>query len=302
MKTDVFVARQPILDQRQEVTAYELLYRAGGEIAVNELDPTVATSSVIVHALHTIGLGRLVGRHKAFIKFERGMLVKGVATLLPPRKVVIEVLRGTAEDEEVVAACTDLKNKGYELALDGFTGELHCPRLVELASILRVDFQSTTPAIAERLAERYGRRGMRMLAKKVETPEQFTSARDMGYELFQGYFFAKPRIVAGSEIPEFKLNHLRVLEAVNQPLIEFDRLSEVMRFEPAMVHKLLSYVNSASHGLRREIESIQHALALLGEREVRKWVSLVVVAGLAAGKPRQLVVNSVVRGRFCEQL
>ncbi|MCP5112348.1 MAG: HDOD domain-containing protein, partial [bacterium] len=83
---------------------------------------------------------------------------------------------------------------------------------------------------------------------------------------------------------------------------EFDRLSEVMRFEPAMVHKLFRYVNSASHGLRREIESIQHALSLLGEREVRKWVSLVVVAGWAASKPRQLVVNSVVRGRFCEQL
>ena len=300
--TNVFVARQPILDRAKQIKGYELLYRAAGQTAFNEIDPTLATSSVIANSLHTIGLGRLVGQNRAFINFERRMLVNGFATLLPPKAVVIEVLRGLGEDDEMVLACQGLKKQGFQIALDDFAGELRFERMVDLADILKVDFQKTTEPVRERFAEVYGRRGLRMLAQKVETPEEFASAREMGYELFQGYFFAKPQIVAGKEISGFKLNYLRVLSEVNKPDLKFERLGEVMQFEPALIHKLLRYVNSACFGLRREIGSVRHALTLLGEHEVRKWVSLVVLAGMAANKPTHLVVNSVVRGRFCEQL
>lgn len=299
---EVLVARQPIFDRRQHVVAYELLYRSSRENRFQGEDSAKATSGVVANALLSFGLDRLIDEHRAFINFDAATLSDGLAMALPPERAVIEILETVEETEELLRHCAALKAKGYQLALDDFVGERGYERLLDLADIIKVDFRLADPADWGSIASRFAPRGIRMLAEKVETHEEFEQAREHGYELFQGYFFSRPNIVASKEIPGSKLHHLRVLGEIHRPELDFDRIEGILKSDPAMVHKLLRYVNSVSFGLRSEIESVRHALALLGEAEVRKWASLVTLTGLAIDKPQELVVDSVVRGRVCEQL
>lgn len=299
---EVFVGRQPILNVRKEVVAYELLYRSSRENRFDAAGSSSASSNVIANALLTFGLDRLVGNRRAFINSDSALLTDGFVTMLPRNRVVIEILESVVETDELVRACRDLKDKGYTLALDDFVCETGHERLLELADILKVDFRATDRQSQERLAGAYRARGITMLAEKVETPEEFDLSLQAGYQLFQGYFFSRPRIVTSHEIPGFKLNYLRILEETNRPDLDFDRLEEILKPEPSMVHRLLRYVNSAAFGLHGEVRSIRHALALLGEQEIRRWAVLAAFAGLAEDKPRELIVAAVVRGRVCERL
>lgn len=296
----VYVARQPILNRDQGLFGYELLYRSSLKNAFDGIDPTQATSQLISNSYLTIGVDRLVANNRAFINFDREMLVKGYAAMLPERSVVVEILESVQPDPEVIQACRDLKSRGYQLALDDFVCEAGYEPLVELADIIKVDFRMTSEPTQAEFSSLYGGRGIKMLAEKVETQEEFLRALEMGYDYFQGYFFSKPTIIIGRQVPGFKLNYLRIIKEINNPQLNFDRIEEIIKYEASLVHKLLRYINSASFGLRRQINSIRHALSLLGERELRKWVALAALTGLAGDKPQQLVVNAVIRGRFCE--
>ena len=297
---EVYVARQPILTEKQKLFGYELLYRSGQGNAYDGTDPSEATSRVIANSYLTIGMERLTGDRLAFINFDRDMLVGGGLGLLPEKPLVVEVLEGTTPDQEVVAACRDLKQSGHLIALDDVVSDTGLESFTEVADIIKVDFQQATADAQEQLARRYGKLGIKMLAEKVETHADFKAALEMGYTLFQGYFFSRPRIVAARDVPAVRRNYVRVLQEISHPELDFARIEEVIKSDLQLVHRLLRYVNSAGFGLRGEIRSIIHAIALLGETELRKWVSLVVLCGLAHDKPPQLILNSVVRSRFCE--
>ncbi|MCP5112347.1 MAG: HDOD domain-containing protein [bacterium] len=302
LPNDIFVARQPIFDGRKEVYAYELLYRTSKENKFPDVESSVATNRIITSTMLSFGLERLVAGRPAFINFDRETLVNGSAALLPPGEVVVEILEDVVPDEEVLRACRELREQGFVLALDDCISEKMDEGLLELAGIIKVDFRGASPAGWRTMANAFKRPGVKLLAEKVETNEEFSEALEMGYELFQGFFFSKPVVVAGKDVPGFKLNYLRVLQALSQAEIDFDAVGEIVKHEPSLVHKLLRYVNSARIGVRAEIHSIRHALTLLGEREIRKWFSLVALGGLAGDKPAQLMINSIVRGRTCELL
>ncbi|HOL71404.1 MAG TPA: HDOD domain-containing protein [Bryobacteraceae bacterium] len=297
---DVFVARQAIFDRRLEVFGYELLFRSCRNNAYDGVDGDLASSQVISSSFYSIGIENILGGKRAFINFPRKLLVEDCASLLPREVAVIEILEGVEGDEEVLEACAALRRRGYLLALDDFADGKKASPLTQLADIIKVDFRVTEPAKQEELVRRYGRRGIRMLAEKVETQAEFERARKMGYSYFQGYFFARPMIVHGREIPGFKLNYLRILREVHQPELDYKRLEELLKPEVSLTYKLLRYVNSAVFGFNRRIESIKEALVLVGENEIRKWVSVVVLPQMAGNKPGELVVTAAVRARFCE--
>ena len=152
------------------------------------------------------------------------------------------------------------------------------------------------------LVEKLSSRGIKMVAEKVETRSELQQASEMRYTYFQGYFFSKPEIVVAQDIPGYKLNYLRVLQAVNQPEINLVELENIIKLEASLTYKLLRYLNSAFFGFRTEIRSIHHALALLGEEELKKWASLIAMAAMGADKPPELVVSVIVRAVFCESL
>ncbi len=297
-----FVARQPIFDPHQKVYAYELLFRSGMDNFFDASDPDQASTSVIVDSLLLMGMAKLTGGDRAFINCTRNVLIKGYAALLPKDKVVVEILESVEPDDEVVGACLRLKRAGFMLALDDFIYEERLEPLLPLIDFVKVDFRETTERDRKALVEKLSPRGIKMVAEKVETRSELQQASEMGYTYFQGYFFSKPEIVVAQDIPGYKLNYLRVLQAVNQPEINLVELENIIKLEASLTYKLLRYLNSAFFGFRTEIRSIHHALALLGEEELKKWASLIAMAAMGADKPPELVVSVIVRAVFCESL
>ena len=249
-----------------------------------------------------LGMETLTEGRVAFINCTREVLVRGHASVLPKGKVVLEILEDVAPDEAVMGACKALKAAGYVIALDDFDGYDEVEPLINLADIIKVDFRATTAKQQQLLVERYAPTGVRLLAEKVETRQEFLQAKEMGYTHIQGHFFARPEIITTQDIPGFKLNYLRILRAIHQPDLDLKDIEPTIRCDLSLCFKLLRYLNSALFGFREEIRSIRHALGLLGDEQFRKWASVVLTSGMAQDKAPELVVNSLVRARFCELL
>jgi c-di-GMP-related signal transduction protein len=298
---DVFVARQAIFDRAMEVQAYELLFRS--DKARNEFDGTEsasATTQVIANSLLSIGLDKILGGKKAFVNFDRTLLLGGLHEILPPETLAIEILETVEPDGEVLGACQRLKGLGYTIALDDF---VNCPQLeplVDVASVIKVDLMATPRREQEHILHKYGSRGIAMLAEKVETREEFEWASRAGYVLFQGYFFAKPVIVTGHQIPAAKVTCIRLLSELQNEELDLARLKTLISEDVSLSYKLLRYVNSCLFALRSDIHSIAAALTALGEIEIRRWIALAALPALAKDKPGELVMQSLVRARFCE--
>ncbi len=298
----VYLARQPIFDSRRRVVAYELLFRSGPDNFFDFADQDVATSRVIDGSLTAFGLDSLVGTKKAFINITRRVLVEELYAVLPADQAVLELLEKIDPDPDVVGACRDLKRAGYTLALDDFVFEEQFVPLVGIADIIKIDFMATDRATSRSLVDRCKKNDLQFLAEKVETTEDFDEGRELGCTMFQGYFFCKPEMVTGRAVPAFKLNYLRFLNEVHRPDLQVDQLESIIRQEVSLSVKLLRYLNSAWFGWRYEVPSIRQGILLLGERPIRKWASLVALAGMGDDKPAELVVTALIRARFAELL
>ena len=270
----VFVARQPILDRSRRTRAYELLYRSGPDSGYDAPDPDRATLQVIDTSFHVVGLEALTGRRRAFVNFTRDTLLEGYATSLPRECLVVEVLENVAPDAEVLTACRGLKAAGYPVALDDVITPDLPGVLVDLADIVKVDFRLTDRATRGQIARAFRGRGIRLLAEKVETEVEFRQAHADGYELFQGYFFARPNVVSGRAIPAVKQNLLRLLHEAHRPDPNHRHFEEIIRQDMAIAFKLLTHLRGAAWGQRRPVDSVRNALLLLGDRGgPRSWPS-----------------------------
>ncbi|MEO0249958.1 MAG: HDOD domain-containing protein, partial [candidate division WOR-3 bacterium] len=300
---DIFVARQPIFDARQNVYGYELLYRSGSGNAYQATDGNQASLSVIRNTFLMLGSQTLTGRKKAFINFTKELLVSGIGLSLPHDQTVVEILEDVEPDESTLSACKDLKKAGFLIALDDFTlTNFTQEAFLEIADIVKVDFTLTAEADRAKVIERFQGQQKKFLAEKVETKQDFLAAVKKGYSFFQGYFFQKPVIVSGKDIPAIKLNYVQVVNEVNRRELDFYELERVIKQDTSFCYTLLKYINSAYFGMREHITSIRHALVLLGESEVRKWASLVLFTFIGYDKPSEIIVTSLVRAKLCELL
>ena len=294
-----FVARQPIFDERLKVFAYELLFRAGPQ---NIFQPRKdASSRVIADSATLFDLQTLTGNAKAFINVDEAAILSGAPRLLPPQRIVVEILETVNPTPEIVEACVALSNDGYALALDDFADDAKWAPLLPLVKFLKVDFRASASEKRQEMARRYRSNGRQMLAEKVETQADMKEARSLGYSFFQGYFFCKPTMVAGKDIPGNKLTYMRLLEAIAAPELSYPKIENLLKHEPSLVYKLLRYLNSPLVGLRIEIHGVREAIALLGEREFRRWVSVVAVASMASDKAPELIRTALTRAYFCEE-
>jgi len=295
-----FIARQPMFDHRMKVFAYELLFRGGPQ---NVFKPWKdASSSVIVESTMLFDLQTLTGSAKAFINADQNALLQGAVKLLTPDRIVVEILETVVPTPEVVAACADLRESGYVLGLDDFDDHPKWEPLLALSRFLKVDFRASDRDLRQNIAKRYLPQGLQLLAEKVETQAELEEARSMGYTYFQGYFFCKPTMVEGRNIPSNKLNYVRLLEAVNTSDFKFEKIEEILKQEPSLVYKLLRYLNSPLLGLRNEVRSISHAITLIGEKEFRRWVSIVAIVSMAGDKSPELIRTALTRAYFCEEI
>jgi EAL and modified HD-GYP domain-containing signal transduction protein len=300
--TDIFVARQPIFDDRQRVFAYELLFRSGPENYFTPWrTPDVQTSHVISNGMF-IGLAMLTDGKPAFVNFSREALVSDLALALPPKEIVLEVLESVQADSETLDACRRLKRAGYRLALDDFVDLPDRAPLAEFADFIKVDMRATPLEAGAAIARKYRSPGCRIVAEKIEDREGMAAVCGQGFDYFQGYFFSRPVIVSTKTIPAFRLNYLRLLQELNQPEIDMRRLEDVVKQEASLTFRLLRRVNSAAFGFRLETSSLRHALVLLGEREIRTCATVWAMADMARDVPSELVVASTLRARLCEML
>ncbi|MCC7497876.1 MAG: HDOD domain-containing protein [Bryobacterales bacterium] len=297
---ELFIGRQPIMDCRQRTAGYELLFRSGMTNAYDGTDEDVATSTVISNTFLTMGADHVLGNRLGFLNFPRRALLDDSALLLPAGKVVIEILETVEPDEQVVAACRMLKQSGYRVALDDVTSTGQADPLLPYADYVKLDFKVLQGGERTRLGKYFQGKGPRLLAEKVETKEDFEAALADGYELFQGYFFARPQILSGHEIPSSKMACLRLLGELQRPELDFLRLEKLIRQDVSLVRKLLCYVNSAAFSIRHRVDSIVRGLVAIGEGNIRKWAAMAALPTLAKDKPGELVNAALVRGRFCE--
>jgi EAL and modified HD-GYP domain-containing signal transduction protein len=297
-----YVAKQPILDRKQRVYGYELLFRAGP--ALNECDAgaLLATQQVIAQGVLNIGLANLVGRARAFVNFGREVLLDGWHVELPKESAVIEILETVEPDADVVNACRRLKDQGYTVALDDFVMRPGMERLIDLADLIKVELEALEPAGHAELVRTAHARGIRMVAERVETPEQFEEAKTAGYDYFQGFFFAKPAIVPARHVPAIKANCLRLIQEAGRPELNYPRLESMIKGDVSLAYKLLRYANSALLAHANEIHSLSEAMLYVPEARLRKWIWLAALPALATDKPEELLVLSMARAWMCESI
>jgi c-di-GMP-related signal transduction protein len=294
-----FIARQPILDTRLQVFAYELLFRGGPQ---NSFQPFAnAASSVIADSITLFDLDMLTGHARAFVNVDEMALRLGAPRLLPADRIVVEILETVRPTEDILGACRELRSAGYQLALDDFVDSEEIAPLVEFASFLKIDFQMFDARTRRALARKYTDNNIGLLAEKVETESEFREARELGFSYFQGYFFCKPSMVETREIPGNKTIQLQLLAAVAAPELRFDIIEKLLKQEPSLLYRLLRYLNSPILGLRSEVRSVRHAMVVLGENEFRRWGSIFAIISMSAGKSPELIRTALTRAFFCEE-
>ena len=298
---DVFIARQPIFDRKMQVYGFELLYRGSSDNAFDNTPAEVASARVIANTFLTMGSEKLLCGKVPFINFDTKLL-REYAPVLPFPHAVVEILETVEPTDEILAACRDLKKRGYQVALDDCAGPTRVEPWIGTLDIVKVDFLVTTTETREDITRICKQNNIRPLAEKLESREEFTRAWKMGYEYFQGFFFAEPTVIRGRAISDAQLLLLQLLKEVSAEDVDFDKVEQIVRRNVSFVHKLLRFMNSPLFGWQAQIKSVKHALTLLGEEELRKWIALLLVADLGAQANPQLVIDSLVRARFAELL
>jgi len=297
----VLVSRQPIYRADNSVLGYELLFRDSDTDRANFADGARATAQVLVNTLMEIGMDELVGRHRAFINFERTLLLGDYCESLPPERVVLEILESVEPDKELLKRLERLRAKGYRIALDDFLCVEPYSPFLEFANYVKVDLATSQWPSIENAVAAMAKYQLELIAEKVETREQLQECQKLGFQHFQGYFFCRPQNVSGRPLPVNRLAAIRLLTQLNKPDIRMQELEVAISQNVALSYKLLRYINSAMCGLGREVESIRHATVLVGLEKMRIWASLIVFSGFDE-TPRDVLVTGTVRARMCEQL
>jgi EAL and modified HD-GYP domain-containing signal transduction protein len=299
--SDIYIGRQPIYDRKLNVYGYELLFRAASDNSARFTDGDQATTDVIVNTFLEIGLDNIVGNRLAFINLTRSFFVGEHTISLPKNRVVLELLEDINADEEVMAGVKRLSDQDYTIALDDFIYHESLQPLVSLADLVKIDIMALNRDEVREHVNALRQHPLRLLAEKVETQDDFEFCRDLGFDYFQGYFFAQPKVIRGQRLPNNRLAILKLLSRLQDPNITPEQLEELIAQDIAFSYRILRYVNSASLALPRKIESIHQAVVILGLQTIKSWTTLLAMSQVD-NKPAELVVTAMVRGKMAEGL
>lgn len=296
----LFIARQPIYNRTQAVMGYELLYRNDEINRANITDANQASCETILNSFMHIGIDNIAGSALAFINLPREFIVNDTLTPMFKEQAVLEILEDIKPDNEVITGIKRLKSEGYKIALDDFVYSNELIPLIELADFIKIDVKAlSTDQIDKHLAllKPYN---AQLLAEKVETYELYNFCFDRNFSYFQGYFFCKPEMLEKKSMPSNKLVILNLINKLQDPEITSDELEDLLIQDITLSYKLLRYINSAAFSLRREVDSIKDAIILLGMKNLKNWVSLIMMSKIVERKPTELIVTGMIRGKMCE--
>ena len=304
---DVFLGRQPILDRHQQLFAYELLFRScsaeKGNFA-SFIDGNQATATVIINAFTEFSIADALGPYQGFIKVDHGLLFSDLITALPPHTVVLEILDSVPQTPDMIARCEQLRQSGYTLAtrIDAEAVHADAP-LLRVAEVLKINVSRIEPERLAQLAPTLKPLRKTLLAEKVESNEQQRLCRTLGFDLFQGFAFARPTVIRGKRLQSAETALLRLLGLISQDA-DTAEIEKVFKQEPVLTLNLLRLTNSAGSGLVTKITSLRHAITLLGRRQLLRWLQLLLYSGASSTTPvvNPLLLLAATRGRLMELL
>ncbi len=299
----LFLGRQPILDRHQQLYAYELLFRSSCHNAATVTDGVQATATVIANAFAELGVEAALGNCRGFINVDEQFLFSDMLELLPRHAVVLEILETVPPTKAVIERCQALKAAGFTLALDDVIQlEPAYGELLALVDIVKVDIQPLSRVQMMQLVMQLKPLGKQLLAEKVDSREQMEQCQKLGFSLFQGYYFAKPTIIAGRKLDHSQLSLMKLMGLLLSDA-DTDALEQALKPEPGLTVNLLRLTNSVGAGSSETITSLRHAIAVLGRRQLQRWLQLLVfAAGKADATANPLLLLAATRGRLMELL
>ena len=301
LKQSSLVGRQAIFDRQMEVFGYELLYRDGMNNSANIVDGDEATARVMVNTILEMGLDQIAGNAQAFLNLTANFFLSQYYEVLPSKNVVLEVLESIEPTPSVLKALIQARQDGYQIALDDFVLRESHRALMDHADYVKVDVLALTNEELREQVAMFQDYPVRLLAEKVEDQGMYDQCLALGFEFFQGYFFCQPQILEGVSLSSNRMAIVLLLAKLQNPKIEIHELEDLVKNDVALSVKLLRYVNSASIGLPRSVDSISQAIVLVGTDRMRQWASLLVLAQ-TGDKPSELMRLALIRARMCESL
>lgn len=299
---ETFFARQPIFSARKTVWGYELLYRSSPDDTYAAFDDNdIATLTVISNAIMNMPKGKEHER-KILIHFTKGSILRDIPLALPPESTVVEVDESFGHDPEMIAALTRLKNENYHVAVNNFRARASCLKLYRLADIAFVDILGKDFETLKLLTQKAQQLPFMLAAKRVEDMQQFQTVSELGFALFQGFFFEKPQIVPGRKLSSNQISRLMLFKVLEKKDPDFEELAKVIEADVSISYRLLAFINSAAFSFTRKVESIKQALVLLGWKQIRSWLWLVILTDISPeDKTSELPYLSTIRGKFLER-
>lgn len=297
------IGRQPILNRDEQICAYELLFRSAQSLTEAHVsDASQATASVILNTLAGFGIKHILGNHLGFINLELDMLMSDSLELLPKEMVVLELLESLEVTPVLIERCRELKQAGFVLALDDHEFSPVYEELYQLVDIVKVDLFVTPVDSLGPTIDQYRDYPFKLLAEKVETKEEFLKCLDLGFNYFQGYYFAKPAVIEKKKIDEGGAALLKLMRQLMDDA-EIEEVEKTFRSSPGLTYKLLLLVNSVSFAGLEKIQTVRHAISMLGRAQIKRWVQLALFAtDDSHAMENPLVDMAAVRGGFMEQM
>jgi EAL and modified HD-GYP domain-containing signal transduction protein len=275
---EIFLARQPILDRKGNLVAFELLFRSCDSEMADVVDDVHATAQVLVIAFEEMGIADVLGAHRGFINLNAEILHNDLVDLLPKRQVMLELLETVTIDAAIIARCHELKAKGFSLALDDVV-ELSddIKPLLSVVEVVKLDLTLIDPDRLPSLVKEFKRYPVKLLAEKVEDRKQARLCMEMGFDLFQGYHFARPEILSGKHADPSRMVLLQLLSMLLSEA-ENEKIEEAFKEHADLTYNLMRMVNSVGFGMVTKIRSLKHGLVVLGREPLRRWVQLLLYA------------------------
>jgi EAL and modified HD-GYP domain-containing signal transduction protein len=297
----IFIGRQPILDRVGKLYAYELLQRNGRDDYAADDNGDRMSSDMVLNAALQVGVRKINGACPVFINMTRNVLLSSGLDSLPSERMGLEILETVSVDDALLGRLRSLRSRGFQIALDDFVYSEERAPLIQHADIVKLDVLALDDAALERHVSIFKGRGVKLLAEKVETREMHARALSLGFDLFQGYFFARPETFRTQAIRPNNLVLIQLLARIHDPNITPEELSDIIRGDVSMSVTVLRWANSPFYGLLHAVESVERAVIVLGLYTIRNWVSLLALARMG-GSASELHTTILVRARTCELL
>lgn len=297
-----YIARQPIVDTQKQLYAYELLFRDGEQNCFPNISPDEATSRILTESHLNVGIDAVTGGAIAFINFHTDTLLYRFPTSLTPADVVIEITETVTVTDELIATCKQFSEQGYALALDDYDLDEKWQQLIPFITIVKFDVTTVTDDQIRATVPVLKKKGIKLVAERIETAQQFEYYLGLGFDYFQGYFFSKPQILKHRKMGSNELSMLELLKESTKPELDIEVINQILERDVSLSYLLLRFINNPTVNKRNEITSLKHAMTFMGQEEVRKFIALLTLANLSGDSPRELLTMSLVRAKFCESI